>query len=463
MRHELKHTGLGKIDDDYNEYPVSIYSNKDLTSFLVFIEYRHDSPQIGSNLLLPFEIDYLEVTLANGGVFSLFGLNRYSHTSEISYQREVFKYTVDYIVSGLKSSDERFFKQANYSVSGIMKWGNISNWNTRMGTSCYLSRNYDNEITIFDGESYQIKYRVNTNIPFDFLEEEVAFRQYPTIIVTSKNSFQSITWFEEKFKSFKQIIEIALQNQINYQKFSLLQEPEENYDPIKNTLFKVESSFSKKNDLDQLHPFSFLFNCEKLMQSADLFEWGNKANKLKPVIDLYIRAYYSENDSMQNHFLNICQALETYHSRMISDEKSEYIKIIQDRLKDSPSNWFDFFVKEEKRKQILLSERIAHLVFIDNNQYLSPFMMTGLFNLKDFPKIISDTRNYYTHYNEKRKNAALLGEELGYAIRILRSILEFHLLRELGFKDREDYKGINEKFKQINNDMNYSKHIRGKD
>lgn len=314
MRHELKHTGLGKIDDDYNEYPVSIYSNKDLTSFLVFIEYRHDSPQIGSNLLLPFEIDYLEVTLANGGVFSLFGLNRYSHTSEISYQREVFKYTVDYIVSGLKSSDERFFKQANYSVSGIMKWGNISNWNTRMGTSCYLSRNYDNEITIFDGESYQIKYRVNTNIPFDFLEEEVAFRQYPTIIVTSKNSFQSITWFEEKFKSFKQIIEIALQNQINYQKFSLLQEPEENYDPIKNTLFKVESSFSKKNDLDQLHPFSFLFNCEKLMQSADLFEWGNKANKLKPVIDLYIRAYYSENDSMQNHFLNICQALETYHS-----------------------------------------------------------------------------------------------------------------------------------------------------
>lgn len=144
---------------------------------------------------------------------------------------------------------------------------------------------------------------------------------------------------------------------------------------------------------------------------------------------------------------------------MYTDNKKTYIEVCKKKLINYPEDWLQFLVRDEKRNQILLSERISDLMFIDNPKYI----FSGGFNYVEFPKIISDTRNYYTHYNEKRRENALEGEELIDAIVILRGILEYHLLKELGFDEEKNFLKINEKFRRIRDNRSYKKALRESD
>ena len=62
---------------------------------------------------------------------------------------------------------------------------------------------------------------------------------------------------------------------------------------------------------------------------------------------------------------------------------------------------------------------------------------TGEIELADFPSVISHTRNYYIHYDEKIKenHRVLTEEELQIYNRALFQILEYYVLLELGFSN----------------------------
>ena len=55
-----------------------------------------------------------------------------------------------------------------------------------------------------------------------------------------------------------------------------------------------------------------------------------------------------------------------------------------------------------------------------------------------FAQQIVDTRNYYTHYDETKKEKALSGDTLVDAIFILRLILELYACRFLGVDVKDD-------------------------
>ncbi|MGR8013753.1 HEPN domain-containing protein [Bacillus sp. RM3] len=63
------------------------------------------------------------------------------------------------------------------------------------------------------------------------------------------------------------------------------------------------------------------------------------------------------------------------------------------------------------------------------------FFYTVEIHRLDFPKIITYTRNYYTHYNLSLANKALKDGDLLNAYYFLKNILEFYLLKELGFNE----------------------------
>jgi hypothetical protein len=51
---------------------------------------------------------------------------------------------------------------------------------------------------------------------------------------------------------------------------------------------------------------------------------------------------------------------------------------------------------------------------------------------EDYGQIIADTRHYYTHYGSSKEKKALKGDDLGEAIFVLSSLLEYHICLILG-------------------------------
>lgn len=168
--------------------------------------------------------------------------------------------------------------------------------------------------------------------------------------------------------------------------------------------------------------------------------WIEKEEKIKPVYDLFFaniyRPIYPENE-----FLNLTQAIETYHRGIYGGQyvkDKEYLEGLYQKLIEAiPQNIpaeFRSSLQNGKlryanefslRKRLLLlckhiSEKIP-VSFIRDNRTRS-----------DFAEKIANTRNYLTHYSPELKDKAITaGAELFEINQQLELILKICLLEEL--------------------------------
>ena len=202
---------------------------------------------------------------------------------------------------------------------------------------------------------------------------------------------------------------------------------------------------STKNSYPLLDKYKFLFNMEELICNANLSKWFSKYIILEPILELYIENLENINLSIERRFLNMIQALETYHSRIVcSGNLSEYKKHVEKILSNVNSD-IRIIHKELLLsgcdKTITLKGRIYDLLLANFEIHFD----TADISYKDFPKKIADTRNYLTHYNINKKELALSGESLINAYITLKIILEYYIMKELGFKTEFIKKKIREK------------------
>ena len=170
---------------------------------------------------------------------------------------------------------------------------------------------------------------------------------------------------------------------------------------------------------------------------------------MKPVLDLFFASERNEIYSPEVIFLNLVQALETFHARFIADTKALYRKHIDEVLApfqdaNVKRTWWDFLFgkKQEARKDILLSCRIADLVFANGEICYWQYWGGNQFQFVD--RIVS-TRNYFTHYNEKKKDSIFSNEELPFINEHLSCLLKYHILLRLGYDAQKAKKKLQEK------------------
>ena len=133
-------------------------------------------------------------------------------------------------------------------------------------------------------------------------------------------------------------------------------------------------------------------------------------------------------------FLNMVQALETYHSRFFyNDKKKKYVESVNRRFEASPH--FEHLKKlllsdtqmDPNCNYIILVSRLNDLLI---GQFNGPF---SEFYMKDdtYAQRIADTRHYYTHYGKSKEAIAFRGDDLYNAIYILRLLLEYYICLSL--------------------------------
>ena len=273
----------------------------------------------------------------------------------------------------------------------------------------------------------------------ELLQEHISLDQqgYISIEFIEKRDIHE---FVALFTKIKRLIELCVLNTIDvtqisafnsliYDEYGDLKVPRE---------IEIISSMkgSKNTEKDDVHIIKWL-RLPELISNNSFSLYIDKYEKMEPIVELYIETVYNRTMSPVRRFFNIVQALETYHSRFVTNDmeifRDRIDNIILSQVPEENKEPYRELLLAEPKKFITLRSRIADLM-VANFEIIFD---TGEINRMDFPKVIALTRNYYTHYDEqiKKTDKVLDNNELPIYTDILLHILEYYILNELGFTD----------------------------
>ena len=446
---ELQYNGSGKVTYGDKDYECSLYLNKDEGGSLIKIIDRCGKP-FSSFLELPIEIPYLSGQLESGFIFTLMNLKRTKTTDMLSYGYTEYVYNADYIFCGVNTNGtEPTFHQINCTFSNIVEWGEESIY--KIGEKYELiSRDEGLKETLFKGAEFSINYSVYGSLlpvsQHELLKEQIVLEQHGVfeIVFQHEESFQKFNLILTRLKSLLEIATLRKNNVENVVAYS----SESTY-LLGDKRVERPISVYGKNILKSKKMTESNINWIKWIRKSELvnhnsFEcYFENYEKLAPIIELFLEPFYVEGISETKVFLNIVQALETYHSRFITNRMDEF----KDRVAELVSGFPDG-IREEKESFLLansnrfitLESRLADLLLANDMIYFD----TGDIQHNDFPSVISHTRHYYIHYDESIKDTyrVLSNEELQIYNSSLLQILDYYIRLELGYSESENLKGM---------------------
>lgn len=461
---ELNYTGSGKVYFNNQEYRCDLYINENEGGILIDISIKK---VLASFCALPINIDFLAGELSTGFKFSLINCERQRMSSNISEGRSVYTYRSKYLFKGVGGKTDKSLElsRINFRMANILNWGEISAY--KISNEFELSDNDDVKKEVYKNDEFVVEYWVdNSMLPVvsrDLLNENIVLNQSGNIEITFKNE-ESIDKFAEVFKKIKRLIELSTLRNIYPSKLTgysnnvyYMYDKEKVGRPIEIISCDLNN---EENKVEYIETMKWI-NLSELIDNDSFSKYFSKYELFEPVIELYLEIIYSKTISSRRVFLNIVQALETYHSRFKSNNLNKFKgRIERVILKDRPKEWAKkdrIFLMARSVKFITLESRLADLLLAEFKICFD----TGNIEKYDFPNVIAKTRNYYIHYDEsiKERDRILTESELSIYNRSLLYMLEYYILIELGFTDRvKIIKKLNERWGRISETLSIIKH-----
>lgn len=440
---KLPYRGSGKVYFCENEYKCDLYYDEKQGGIILKINIRSEKT-IGNFLEIPLNFTYLNGELENGFKFTLLNLVRAGTNHLISYGTTEYTFSADYILCGIggNTNNEQTFHKVNYTLSNIIEWGESSIYT--IGENYELiSKKDDVRKEIYSSEDYCITYKVyGSMLPVveqELLKECIEIKQYGIIEICCDKE-ENFEKFNEIFEKLKRLIEIASFKKVNIEHIeafssSVLYNIDENTIERNIEIYGKDIKEKEPEKQSRAHSWKWI-SLSELVEHNSFEYYFNKHKTLEPIIELFLEPFYVEGSSETSVFLNIVQALETYHSRFITNNLDKFKKRVEDLITDYPdtkAKEIKKFLLAKSKKFITLESRIADLLFAEHKIHFD----TGDISHKDFPSVIAHTRNYYIHYDEtiKEQHRVLTEDELEIYNRALLQILEYYILSEIGFCD----------------------------
>ena len=192
----------------------------------------------------------------------------------------------------------------------------------------------------------------------------------------------------------------------------------------------------------KVHPAEMLFTLDDFREDFGrvLGNWFEKAKTLEPVYDQYFSTAYGSAAYLDDRFLSLVQGVEAYHRRAIrttelpEGEHEQRLGEILDAAPEAHREWLRG--KLAYSNEPSLRRRLKEIMRRD------PDVMEPIFGNSKKERIgfvgkVVETRNYLIHFDENKKQAAAVGEELYQLTKKLSSVLEACLLRETGFGEEQ--------------------------
>ncbi|AUO06326.1 MULTISPECIES: HEPN domain-containing protein [Paenibacillus] len=294
-----------------------------------------------------------------------------------------------------------------------------------------------------DEKSMIIEYSLPKSIKANFKDVEISFEYNAESRGNSYNNFsiQQTAWIKfsrigqgisylymhELIDNFSNLLSICATRYISPAKIIVSTEEDK-----KIELIYISENNEVLNEDLKSHDFIFRYvDIESDLQSF-LDTWTNKYELLEPVIDYFVESHKKEVFTPIS-FLKLVQSLETFSRRIrpnwVEDQTNYNTKIeqiLEDICEVENKDW----LREKLRysNEPTLATRLK-LLFKEIN------FLLGLNSKKisSFSFKITETRNYYTHFDVSKKDKSLDIHEMFYFGRLFILMLRALILKELGF------------------------------
>lgn len=359
-----------------------------------------------------------------------------------------------------KNHTEAFKSQQLNFIAESMIWSNTYRKTSKYNKlTCVLENAYQwSELSVFEmtNSGIRVKESIDKKV-YNWFGAEITFSTYLSNFLYSPPKEEKteiiqrlvveIELIEKKeFKDFLLIrnkiislITFAMKNNVNIHEQYLIDNDQ--FYMVGERVVEHYKHYLITNDVqldiykNQIMNYNFVLS--QLPNDKNINE---TLTKLEPVFNLYLSVVRYCDMPIEMMFLNIVQALETFHSRFFYDNKKKvYVASVIERFGNTPNyEW----IKELLLCDTQMDENCNYIILVSRLNDLLIGKYDGMFyeyygENREYAQIIADTRHYYTHYGKSKENKALKGDELLDAIYILKILLEYHVCLVLGVDNHE--------------------------
>lgn len=268
-----------------------------------------------------------------------------------------FCYIVGYVFVGchFETKEEIEFDSVSIRYSSLEYWLESSSFQSyrnirekEIGIIWKLS----NSIS-YDIEDFKISFKWKTSAnPFNSVSLEI---QRHAFVQIEPNCSKNFNFYLEKHRMFQIFLSFGTGRPVYPLEIIGIQ----NNSKLEPSFFdiKIYCNYTPDWREDNVSPKQMLFSYTDISSifTTCIQNWYIKYHNLEPVYGLYFGVIYDQNMYLQNMFLNLAQAVESYHRRTLggkylSDDEYEIIKehLIKSISKDVDSSFRESLVNKIK-------------------------------------------------------------------------------------------------------------------
>lgn len=213
---------------------------------------------------------------------------------------------------------------------------------------------------------------------------------------------------------------------------------ETNDSPIEYLVALRAGPITERSGFQMVLPYKMLKECGEEKVFA---RWFSSEETLRPVTDLLLTTFYYASPYTQGTFLSLAQAMESFHRRTregLYVSTDDYEKIKENMLPSIPGDTETKLKRKlqgmmEWGNEFSLKDRLRELFEAHDAKMLLD--LTGQNELKEFVKLLCDTRNYLTHYKGLKPKVIDSVHEMYNLNQRIRAILVLMILKYLGIRE----------------------------
>lgn len=458
--------GFWRFDGNNKQFTGKLHCDFEKGLFMLEIHY-YDDTKIRIDAPLPNEIYSISGETVTGTQITLLHLQRTNGSKTTNFIHHIINYRAKYLINGFifTNSKDIKFTALKFKLENLFEWSEKSLFNYEYvanGEKYLIDDSL--EIQLLKGENSDINFTLSIKSYQDqSYNEKIEIIQYAGIEITTVTA-QKLEYFLAKLKLIQSLISLSSGSSckiygIHAMCKHITRDIAGHDLPVEfDILTSIDTSNQRK-----IHHFDFLFTMDDLIKSGDITIWNKTYQLLEPILDLY-RLNVSNSDIPINiRFLNVVQALETFHSRKICDNLNDYKKRVDSILQKAILSDSEFYKEKlfgaaQSQKSVhyvILRSRLMDLVLADFKIYFD----TSSWDRFDFVDKVVDTRHYFTHYGKEKEEKIFTEKDLPAAYEMLMILLEYYLLSEVGFDDSFVESKIQEKLGRLISWRQYWQHL----
>lgn len=276
-------------------------------------------------------IKHIHGTLYTGAKVTLINNKcRKNHTHNIIYQELIFM--SEYMILGTEIAESKQFDKLTFILDNALAWSGL----TQVDTSEYNKIRVLNNVEDLQFNWFNSKITFSTQIKNEFNSiprNESCCISEKLIIRIESNTKQDLSFFINVRDSIISLISFAIKDNVNIEEQHLI-----DFNDYSKLPDYPEYKEYNKYGLVCKRPYYQTYNTNHFDYNFSLKDLTNKDDiadaiiKLNPIFHLYESLFKYKDMPSEMIFLNIVQALETFHSRFFyNDDKEEYVKSVEER------------------------------------------------------------------------------------------------------------------------------------